>query len=405
MRCVPTMKQKNPTPLYAVLQALVWGGFGIIISYAAPYFKDYGLTDGQYGLLLGIVSAVSFFVQLGLAELCTRLPRLTLQRMIALCGVLMAAASFALVLLPMKLLWLCLLYCFTATGVQALPSLVNALGMAGLAGGLSVNFGVARGIGSASFAVCSYISGYLIELTDVRAIPAFYTVLAVCLIVSALLFPKVSAVSKTETNAGGALWKNSRFFLVLVGVTLLYVSHNFLCNFFYQVAVSRGGDASDQGICLAIAAFCELPVMFLFVRMLKHGRADTWLKLSGVFMTLRIFGCYLAPNVGWLYAVQFFQLLGFALFSVASVFYIESIVDRKDTVRAQAMLASTCTLSNFLTFLIGGRLLDRFGVGSVLILGSVSAAVGTLILVLFATKSRRSDGGTPEVASHEHEKA
>lgn len=391
------MKQKNYTPLYALLQALVWGGFGVIISFAAPYFTEYGLTDTQYGLILGIVSAVSFFAQLGLAELCSRLARLTLQRLLILLGILMVLCCLALWLFPLPLVWIILLYCLTAVSVQALPSFVNALGMAGLGSGLSINFGVARGIGSASFAVFSFCVGQLIDLTDIRAVPALYLIIGGTLIFAALRFPRVQETETEERGSGGSLWKNSRLLMVLLGATLLYVSHNFLCNFLYQVAVARSGDTTDQGICLAIAAFCELPVMFLFTKMRKLRQSSFWLKLSGVFMGLRVLGCLLSSSVGWLYASQLFQLLGFALFSVSSVFYISSVVDKKDTVRAQAMLASTCTLSNFLTFLLGGTLMDGFGVDFVLLCATGCAAVGTALLILFANDRRRVSGAAREV--------
>lgn len=393
------MKRKNYTPLYAVLQALVWGGFGIVISYSEPYFKAAGLTDGQYGLIMGLVSALAFFVMLGLAELCSRLPRLTLQRLVAIMGALTLVCSIVLCLLPLSAWLLLTLFCLMAISVQALPSLVNGLGMAGLGSGLDVNFGVARGIGSASFAVFSFLAGQLIPAPQigVKAVPMLYAVVSAALIVFALLFPKVRTAAQEKPSSGTPLLKNLSFLMVLLGSTLLYVSHNFLCNFFTLVATARGGNEANQGVCLAIAAFCELPVMFLFVKMLKIGRCDVWLKLSGVFMALRVFGCFLAPNVSWLYAVQFFQLLGFALFSVASVFYIGSVVDETDTVRAQAMLASTCTLSNVVTFLLGGTLLDRFGVDTVLILSTLCAAAGTLILIVFAKKPRHSIGvGTEE---------
>lgn len=390
------MKKKNYTPLYAVLQAMVWGGFGVVISYAAPYFKALGMTDGQYGLILGLVSFLSFFVQLGLAEVCSRLKRMTLQRLLVGLGIGMVICCIALFSLPLKLLFICLLYCLTAVVVQVLPSLVNALGMAGLDKGLSINFGVARGIGSASFAVFSFLTGQLIPKIGERAVPLLYILIGAVLVVSALCFPKVDTAQAAEKSKGASLWKNGRLLMVLLGCTLLYVSHNFLCNFLFQVAVDRGGNEADQGICLAIAAFCELPVMFLFTGMLKLGRCDMWLKLSGLFMGLRVFGCYLAASVGALYAVQLFQLLGFALFSVSSVIYIDSLVEAKDTVRAQAMLASTCTLSNIIAFLLGGSMMDSLGVNAVLLFSTACAAAGAMILIIFANKLRRTAGTDPE---------
>lgn len=392
------MKKKNYTPLYAVLQALVWGGFGIVISYAVPYFDALGMPEAQSGLILAAISLLSFFAQLVLGELCSRIKHLTLQRLLVALGALMLLCCIALFALPMKLPLLCAFFCLAALIVQVLPSSVNALGMAGLSGGLSINFGVARGIGSASFAVCSSLTGRLFDTIGNHAVPILHTVIAVSLIVAALLFPRVSTAPQEEKKetSGTSLWKNGRLMLVLIGATLLYISHNCLCNYLNYVSERCGGGKSEQGVCLAIAAFCELPVMFLFTKMLKLGKCNNWLKLSGLFMGLRVLGCLLAPNIGTLYGVQFFQLLGFALFSVSSVIYIDSLVDAKDTVRAQAMLASTCTLSNIIAFLLGGAMIGRFGVNTVLLISVICAAVGTVILILFANKSRREGGAVPE---------
>lgn len=400
------MKRKNYTPLYAVLQAMVWGGFGIVISYAVPYFEALGMDDGLSGLLLAAVSLLSFFAQLGLGELCSRFKRLTLKRLLVALGALMAVCCIALFSLPMELPLLCVLFCLIALIVQVLPSSVNALGMAGLADGLSINFGVARGIGSASFAVCSFLTGRFFDSVGEHAVPILHIVIAVLLITAALLFPRVSTAPQTEEKKAKdhtSLWKNGRLILVLVGATLLYVSHNCLCNYLNYVAERCGGGKSEQGVCLAIAAFCELPVMFLFTKMLKIKQGNFWLKLSGLFMGLRVLGCFLAPNVGWLYGVQFFQLLGFALFSVASVIYFNSLVDTKDTVRAQAMLASTCTLSNIIAFLLGAALIDRFGISAVLLISIVCAAAGTALLLIFAKKPRRTAGAGTEVPGNEKE--
>lgn len=393
------MKQKNYTPLYAVLQVIVWGGFGVIVSYAVGFLERF-MPATQVGILLGVVGTVAFFAQFGLAALVTRIRWLTLKRLLILLGLLSVLLCLALFLLPLLPLWRTVLYCAVAISVQALPALVNALGMTGVSEGLRINFGVARGFGSASFAICARIAGTLTDQFNYDCLSAMYLVLAVLLVMFAAAFPKASSESGTATNQrSGSLWKNSRLITALIGAALLYVSHNFLCSFLLYVVQRCGGNEANQGVCLEIAAFCELPVMFLFFKMLKLRSCGFWLKLSGVFMGLRVFGCYLAPNIGTLYAVQFFQLLGFALFSVSSVLYIDSVVEAKDTIQAQTLLASTCTLSNIIAFLLGGVLLDRLGINPVLLIATVSAVLGTAILILFAGKPKGVCGTGAEVTT------
>ena len=55
----------------------------------------------------------------------------------------------------------------------------------------------------------------------------------------------------------------------------------------YQIALFKGnGDA--QGTAVMIAAIVELVPMVLFARMLCRARCNFWLKLSGIFCTLRL---------------------------------------------------------------------------------------------------------------------
>ncbi len=377
--------KKNVTPCYAVLQALVWGGFGVIISYAASYFLNQGLTDSQYGLLLGLVSAASFGVQLVLAEGVSRCRRMTLRLVLASCGVIGLLCCGALCLLPLPLPAVASLFCLAAVVVQVLPSLVNTLGMAGLQSGLSVNFGIGRGIGSLSFALVSWFTGKAITLTGTWAVPAIYALLCAVLIVMALVFPNVSAGERSKER-GGSLYQNRKFLLLIAGATLLLISHNLICNFLYQINVSRGGDEASQGICSAIAAMCELPVMFFFHRMLRRGRCDSWLKLAGLFMAVKAGGILLAASIGGLYAAMLAQTLGYGLYTVASVYYVGSLVEEKDVARGQAMLASCTALSNLVSFVTGGTLMSHGGIQVVMAVSLGCALLGSAVLIVSLQK-------------------
>ena len=153
-----------------------------------------------------------------------------------------------------------------------------------------------------------------------------------------------------------------------------------------QIFRSRGGDESSQGLGSAISAVAELPVMFLFVLMLKKARCDAWLKLSGLFMLLKCVMYYFAANLGWLYAAQLTQSLGFALFYLATVYYVDAVVRKEDTVRAQAMLAASNILGKLIAFAAGGVLVERWGVQTMILGAGICAAVGAAIFFLSLQK-------------------
>ena len=93
----------------------------------------------------------------------------------------------------------------------------------------------------------------------------------------------------------------------------------------YQIALFKGnGDA--QGTAVMIAAIVELVPMVLFARMLCRARCNFWLKLSGIFCTLRLALTLLLPGIAGLYIAQFAQMLGYGLYTVSSVYYVGMVL-------------------------------------------------------------------------------
>lgn len=372
------MERKKLTGLYSVMQAVTWGGFGIIIAYASSYFLNCGLTNRDYGMLMALVCALAFVIQLCLSELISKLAAFTLKRTLTFIGLLMLICSAILIVcagaaLPLRIA----IYCMGAVAIQLMPATVNALGIAGINDGYIIRFGSARGIGAIGYAVFSYLTGRLITVMGQTAIPVLFTVPAIMLIVSVSLFPDVNSRQEKEKGAKkqSSLLKSKSFAALLISSTALYLGHNFLCNFMLQTMQSRGGNEANQGIATAIAAVCELPVMFMFSAMLKKARCDTWLKLSGVFMSCKCIFTLIAASVPFVYGAQLWQLGGFSMYAVASVYYVGSTVSPEQNVRGQSMLGVTCTLSNLIAFAAGGWLLDMLGIQVLL---AVSTAVSLL---------------------------
>ena len=94
----------------------------------------------------------------------------------------------------------------------------------------------------------------------------------------------------------------------------------------------------------------------------------------------------LAPNVFGIYIAQITQLLGFALQVPASVYYVNALMKPQDRVKGQAFMTATNTLGSIGGSLIGGVVLDTFGVSVLLLIGFGMAAVGMLITFISTEK-------------------
>lgn len=383
-------KKQNFTVQYAAIQLFLWAEYGAMFSYTNQYMTErLLLTDSVAGLILGIATGLSFALQPPLTALAER----TGARRVLILSAACSAICALLTLLPLGTAAAALLFAASCVALQVMPSFANALGMAGIHSGCRINFGLARGIGSTWFGLGARLAALLIGWLGRQAIPLSGAVMALGVVAAALLFPAVGSRSKDEPeqkpdSTGEFFRKNPRFAVLLVGIVLLYIGHNALSNCMFRIAQSKlpaadANAATDlQGTALMIAALIELPTMFLFTRMLRLLRCDLWLLVSGVFMSLRLLLTLVLPGAWGLYLAQVTQALGFAVMVVSSVYYVGTVIDRRNVVKGQTYLGATNTLGCLLAYVFGGVLIDTVGVNGMLIFCLVLSAAGLLLTFL-----------------------
>ena len=88
-----------------------------------------------------------------------------------------------------------------------------------------------------------------------------------------------------------------------------------------------------------------------------------------------------AGNVGVVYLVQFLQFGGFALFTPASVYFMNQILDKEDRNVGQALLGA-CTLGLGGTFgnMLGGVLIEHAGLFYMILTSTILCAVGVFLM-------------------------
>ena len=393
--------KQNQTAQYALIQGIYWMSFCIIFAYASVYLLDRGFSNTGIGLLIGVSGTVSALLQPLIGGIADQNRKLSLKTMILLIGSLMLFAGAALYVVKENQILTVLFYGLEVTFLQVLTPLIYALGMGCVNRGERLNFGLARGIGSLAYAGISYIAGFLVAAAGTSVIPAAMAAAYAALLVAVWWFGRRedsgsgAECSKEHEKANAPTGKGSRqesffmrypgFFVLLIGAVLVFVSHNMINNFAYQIMEYKGGGSSAMGTAIALAAASELPTMFLFGWMVKKIRCDIWLKVSGLFFAIKALATVLVSTVGGMYAIQGLQMFGFALFVVASVYYVNAVMEENDRVKGQAYMTMTNTLGAVLGSACGGAVIDGAGIQALLIC-SAAAAVGGMVLICAAAK-------------------
>ena len=388
-------KKKNLTPGYALIQAFFWMNFAAIMGYTSVYLLNCGFSNTQIGVLMAVAGVLSAVLQPIVASYADRPDSQSVKKIIIEIGIIMLVIAALLLLFRNRMVVSGLLYGGSIMLLQLLMPLINSLGMESLNQGKKLNFGMARGMGSVAYAIAAYLLGIIVAGWGEITIPMAMLLILCGLLFTLFLFPfekSKTSNEKTEKKSGGPLYffmKYKRFSFVLFGCIFLYISHVLLNSFTYQIVESKGGGSSEMGFAMALAAMLELPTLFLFGYMIKKIRADVWFRISGIFFMVKTLGTLLAPNILSFYFVQIFQMFGWALITVSSVYYVNSVMEEQDAIKGQAYMTMTYTLGSVLGALIGGALIDAVGVNTMLSFATVSAAVG-MVIILATARAEKS---------------
>lgn len=391
------MRQKkehtNYTMRYTWIQAFFWINFAALLGYTSPYLLDAGFDNTTIGMIVAVAGIISAILQPVMASYADRPDSPSLKKMIiVLITIVLVFSGLLLYSYHKHRIMTGFLYGAGITILQLLTPLINSLGMESMNQGNPINFGFSRGMGSASYAVCAYMLGIVVSKMTLISIPVSMVISFSLLFVAVFLFPFHKAEKQTQKTTQKKsdspfyfFQRYKRFSIVLIGCICVYISHILLNTFIFQIIQSKGGGSSEMGFTMALAAVLELPTMFFFGQMRKKIRGDILFRVTGVFFFIKTFSTLLAPNIPVFYAVQVFQMFGWALITVSSVYYVNARMHAQDAIKGQAYMTMTYTLGTVLGALIGGTLLDHASVDIMLIVASIIAGVGMVIL-LFATE-------------------
>ena len=248
--------------------------------------------------------------------------------------------------------------------------------------GVSVNYGVARGCGSMSYAACSMILGYLVVEFGTAVVPLGYGILGAALFAILMTMPTLKGTaSHSTTTATLKLSKFPAFRLMLIGVSLVMIFHNMLMTYFIYALEKVGGDSSDMGVALAIAAALEIPVLFLYTRIKGQTSSKIFLTASGVAFFVKAALFVFANSVTMIYLVQCLQIISYGLMAAARVYYVDETVGKKYEATGQAYMAATETVGMVLGSVIGGFLMQGLGIDSLLWFGAFVSLIGMVCMI------------------------
>ena len=384
---------------YIAMQMGFWAMFAAIVAYQTALLLDRGFTNGEAGLMTSVRCLAGIVFQPLLGGFADRHPRVPLKGIVGVSLALSLAAGVwywaepAMGLAQTALVWVVI----GGLGVSSYP-LMDAMAVQFINDGMPIRYSLGRGIGSMAYAVVCVLLGLQVGQWGVETTLVTFLLLTAAEI--ALVFtyptwhphaPAAQAEQARPQSALSLLRSNPRFTLMLAGVLFGLTAVLPLSNFLVNVILSRGGQAADLGLAMFLMGGFELPAAFLFPRLLRRLGSGRILVLSMFFGTLKGVALLLTWNLAGVLLCQPLQMLGYGLFTPASVYFVNESVPPADRVRGQTiMMVASNGLGGMLGGLLAGWTLDAGGANWMLAGCILCGCVGTVLCLLALPRKGRS---------------
>ena len=384
---------------YIAMQMGFWAMFAAIVAYQTALLLERGFTNGEAGLMTSVRCLAGIVFQPLLGGFADRHPGVPLKGIVGVSLALSLAAGVwywaepAMGLAQTALVWVVI----GGLGVSSYP-LMDAMAVQFINDGMPIRYSLGRGLGSLAYAVVCVLLGLQVGQWGVETTLVTFLLLTAAEI--ALVFtyptwhphaPAAQAEQARPQSALSLLRSNPRFTLMLAGVLFGLTAVLPLSNFLVNVILSRGGTAADLGLAMFLMGGFELPAAFLFPKLLRRLGSGRILVLSMAFCTLKGVALLLTWNLAGVLLCQPLQMLGYGLFTPASVYFVNESVPPADRVRGQTiMMVASNGLGGMLGGLLAGWTLDAGGANWMLAGCILCGCVGTVLCLLALPRKGRS---------------
>ena len=409
--------------------------FGALYSFSSVLLLSRGYKSAEIGLILAMANLLAVIIQPFLADFADRKSKTAIFKIMIALNAVILGLSFLVAIFKERSLGLTLSFLGVIATVLLQQPFANAVNRRLEETGARIQFGICRSAGSFFYAVMCLLLGLLVERKGTGILPYSEVIVTILFTLAILgtyrgylsgmrvregrekeakeidegnLNREISAEiaeartgekpernkEQEEINLITFIRTHKMFLLLSLGTLGLYFSNSTINMYMAQIANNLGGNSEDIGRVFSLLAFMEIPTLILFDKLYQRFRCENMLKFSAVFFVLWAGSCAFAKTVGMLLGAQIFQMFAFALYLPSMVRFIDDNMKAGEAIKGQTLFTTVTTSAAVFAGLLGGRIIDSMGIGTLTFTATVITAIGTILVFLTVNRA-----GNREVVS------
>lgn len=383
---------RGMTRAYFYLSALyvfTYYGYGAFFPLISQYYKSIHLTGTQIGTISSITPIVSIVAQPIWGMICDRY---SIRKPVLIGTLLLSAMISLLFTLVSSYAWILFLFTIFSVFQCAIVPISDSIALS-YAKKENMQFGNIRMWGAVGFAVAVFFTGAAVEKWGPDAI--FYC-FAAALVISLIFLRKIidtsGEFSSNNVFSGlGELLRLPRFLMFLMSSFFIFGAinaNNIWFSLYYQ---EIGGSVAGIGLAFLLFAGSEAPFMKVATAFTRRFGMEITLLLAGTVSAVRWLWYGTAPSTNLILCLFFIQGISVGFYLATAAQFVRENTPESLQVTALAIFTSMGHgLGSMANNLLGGIIMDRWGILTTYTFFGLSTVVGLIPLVYLTVKRPRN---------------
>lgn len=396
---------------YAGSFSAYWMSYCVIASFCSVFMLDNGYSNTEIGVLIALGNLLSVAIQPIIANIADRSKNINVFQIAILTSLIVALFESVTFLMKGKSAILFIAYIIMFGFQASIQPLLNSVAGKLAYRKIYVDYGICRAMGSMGYSVISAILSYLVIRFGTYTLPWVGEATIIFLIIFLLYLNRiynsafhelVDTYNTVENNKDGEkpismrdfIYGHRNFIIIMIGVLFIFYDHQIINFFQLQIFYNIGGNSGDMGRYYSYMTILELIPMAGFTWINRKFSSSQLLKLATLGLVLRAALMIMAKTSFTMMLTLIVHPIGFPLFLLAIVKFINEIMDEGEAVRGQALYVMMVTLSALIASATGGFILDKLGGNTLLWICLITSILGFAVIIPFINYAKfenRSD--------------
>lgn len=220
---------------YSFIQILFYASMSCLMGFASVYLLSKDFSNTLIGTTLSVSSILLVFTQMAIAIFSDKHYEIKIQTIVVSILGICVLSSIGLYFIDTQKMIIFTLFVLTTVTLQTVMPLLNSLAFLFEGKGIIINYGLARGLGSAAYALTSLLIGYFTVYFDVSYLPIIYIIIILALLGIVKTYGQSLEVGNMrENNKQDSisiirfLMKYKHFSFFILGSICVYIAHVFI---------------------------------------------------------------------------------------------------------------------------------------------------------------------------------